>query len=148
MRAVDLVGGALLCALSLALIFIVIPADHPGGRWTGLSPYFFPIVVAVAIAFFSLALSIQAARQTYSTEEKQAPITWPQLAMLVLAMALIVAGVFVISRFGVWVGGPLLIAAMMLFMGERNPVFILPTATIPVLVVHVLVNQVLGSPLP
>jgi hypothetical protein len=148
MRAVDLVCGAVLCALSLALIFIVIPADNPGGRWTGLSPYFFPIVVAGAIAFFSLALSVQAARQTYSAEEKSPPIAWSQLAMLLLAMAVIIAGVIGISRLGVWIGGPLLIAAIMLFMGERSPVFILPTAIIPVLVVHVLVNQFLGSPLP
>lgn len=148
MRAVDLVCGALLCALSLALIFIAIPADHPGGRWTGLSPYFFPIVVAGGIAFFSLALSVQAARQTYAFEEEAAPITWSQLAMLVLAMTVIIAGVLVISRFGVWIGGPLLIVAIMLFMGERNPLFILPTAILPVLVVHMLVDQILGSPLP
>ncbi len=148
MRAVDLVGGALLCALSLALIFIIIPADNPGGRWTGLSPYFYPIVIASGIAFFSLALSIQAMRHEYSSEEKGAPVTWRQLAMLLFAMALIIAGVLVISYLGVWIGGPLLIVAIMLFMGERNPLFILPTAILPVLVVHVLVNQFLGSPLP
>lgn len=148
MRAVDLLGGAFLCIASLALIFLVIPADNPGGRWTGLSPYFYPIVIASGIAFFSLALSIQAMRHDYSGEEKEAPVTWRQLAMLIFAMALIIAGVLVISYYGVWIGGPFLIVAMMLFMGERNPLYILPTAILPVLVVHVLVNRFLGSPLP
>jgi hypothetical protein len=148
MRMVDLVGGAVLCVLSLILIFIVIPADDSGGRWIGLSPYLFPIVVSGAIAVFSLGLCLQAARRIDSEEETSPPLELEQLLMFLFAMGLIVIGVFVIARAGVWIGGPLLIAMIMLFMGERNPVFILPTAILPVLVVHVLVTQFLGSPLP
>lgn len=150
MRAVDLVGGAVLCVLSLALIFVIIPMDDPGGDWTGLSPYFFPIVIAGAIAFFSLALSVQAARQAHSheDEDKAAPVKLEQLAMLLFAMALILTGVLAIAHLGVWIGGPFLIVAMMLFMGERNAAFIFPTAILPILVVNVLVDQFLGSPLP
>ena len=68
--------------------------------------------------------------------------------MFALSCALVVAGVVAIDFLGMIVGGPLLIAALMLFLGERGPLRILLTATLPVAAVYLLATHVLHAPLP
>ena len=147
MRLTDLFGGIALLAFSLAMIFVVIPAETEEGAWHGLSPYFYPIVMMAGIAAASAILALQAWRRR-DPEEPEFPLSLRQLAMFGLAAAIILAGVLAIHFFGAWIGGPALIAGLMLFMGERRPVRLVATSVIPVAVVHALVLYVLGSPLP
>jgi hypothetical protein len=49
---------------------------------------------------------------------------------------------------GIFVGAPLLIAAIMLLLSERSIIVIALTSTIPVLTVYVLARHVLMMPLP
>lgn len=135
-------------ALSLCMIFVVIPAETQEGVWFGLSPYFFPTLLMSGIALASALLIVQSARRPADGSEPPLSLSLRQLAMFALAAAIIVAGAVAIDLFGLWTGGPLLIAALMLFMGERRPLRIVATAVIPVAVVHLVVFYVLRSPLP
>jgi hypothetical protein len=76
------------------------------------------------------------------------PVRLRNLAMFAISAALVTAGALAIDFFGIVVGGPLLIAAFMLFLGERSVVRIAATATLPVAAVHLLATYVLHAPLP
>jgi hypothetical protein len=143
----DLVCGIALLVLSLAMIFVVIPAETEEGVWHGLSPYFYPRVTMAGIAVASALLALQAWRRR-DPDEPEFPLSPRQLAMFALMSAIVLAGALAIERFGIWIGGPALIAGLMLFMGERRPVRLVATSVIPVAVVHALVLYVLRSPLP
>lgn len=147
MRLTDLLSGIALLAFSLAMIFVIIPAETQEGAWHGLSPYFYPTVTMAGIAVASGCLAFQAWRRR-GGEEAELPLSLRQLAMFGLASAIILGGVIAIDYFGAWIGGPALIAGLMLFMGERRPIRIVATSVLPVAVVHALVLYVLGSPLP
>ncbi len=76
------------------------------------------------------------------------PIRLRNLLMFLFSAALVIAGAVAIDFLGMLAGGPLLIAAFMLFLGERNPIRILATSTLPVGVVYLLATYVLHAPLP
>ena len=147
MRLTDLVCGIALLGLSLLMIFAVIPAETEEGVWHGLSPYFYPTVMMAGIAVASGFLALQAWRRR-DPDEPEFPLSLRQLAMFGLAAAIVLAGVLAIDFFGAWIGGPALIAGLMLFMGERRPIRLVATSVLPVAVVHALVLYVLGSPMP
>ena len=147
MRLTDLVGGLALLAFSLAMIFVVIPAETEAGVWHGLSPYFYPVVTMAGIAVASGLLALQAWRRR-DPDEPEPPLSLRPLAMFGLASAIVLAGVLAIDFFGAWIGGPALICGLMLFMGERRPVRLVATSMLPVAVVQALVLYVLRSPMP
>jgi hypothetical protein len=147
-RRTDLLGGIALLAFSLVMIFVVIPAETAAGVWHGLSPYFYPTVMMAGIAVASVFLVLQAARQRGGGDTPGPPLDLRRLAMFGISAALIVSGVLAIDFFGIWIGGPALIAGTMLFMGERRPLRIVATSLLPVGVVYLIVLYVLRSPLP
>jgi hypothetical protein len=148
MRRADLIGGAGLFVLGLVMILVVIPSGTTAGLWHGLSPYFYPTVMVSGIMICAVLLEIQAFRRPDLYEDQPPPIGRRQLMNFLLASLIILAGVLVIDAFGIWIGGPLLIAGIMLFMGETSLVRIVPTAFLPVAVVHAIVTWILKSPLP
>lgn len=148
LRRADLIGGIFMLALSLCMIFVVIPAETQEGVWFGLSPYFFPTLLMAGIAFASALLIVQSVTRPARGSEPPLALSPRQLAMFGIVAAIIVAGVVAIDLLGLWTGGPVLIAALMLFMGERRPLRIVATSIIPVAVVHLVVFYVLRSPLP
>ncbi|HEY9566487.1 MAG TPA: hypothetical protein VIR38_00235, partial [Thalassobaculum sp.] len=76
------------------------------------------------------------------------PIRPRDLQMFAISSGLVIAGAVLVDFAGVIVGGPLLIAAFMLFLGERSVLRIALTATLPVGAVYLLAIHVLRSPLP
>ncbi len=68
--------------------------------------------------------------------------------MFLLAAGITLGGVLLIDRFGFLIGGPALIAALMIFLGERSPLRIVLTATLPVGLVYLLAIYVLRTPVP
>lgn len=147
MRRADLIGGIVLFAFSLVMIFVVIPMETAEGVWHGLSPYVYPITMMAGIAVASLLLVLQGLRSR-GEAEAEVPLSLRQLAMFGLVGVLVLGGAIAIDFFGVWIGGPALIAAIMLFMGERRPIRLVATSIVPVGAVYLLVLHVLGSPLP
>ncbi len=68
--------------------------------------------------------------------------------MFIVAGSLALGGVLLVDWFGILIGGPALIAILMIFLGERNPLRLVLTATLPVGVVYLLATHVLGTALP
>lgn len=148
MRTVDLIAGIGLLSFVAVMVFVIIPAENSEGIWHGLSPYFYPTVMLVGIAVSSAGLVVQAALKKSLYDDQPNTLTWWQLGCFLLLGAIILACVLVIDWFGLWIGGPLLIAAVMIYMGERKPLIIVPTGLATVAVVHVIVTYGLKIPLP
>ena len=145
----DLAGGIALALAGLLLIFVIIPLQTEEGMYFGLPPTFFPILLSVGVTACSAALAIRAWLRLRSGRALQPmPLRLWNLVMFALSCALVVAGVVAIDFLGMIVGGPLLIAALMLFLGERGPLRILLTATLPVAAVYLLATHVLHAPFP
>jgi hypothetical protein len=145
----DLVGGAGLTLVGLLLIFVVIPLSTEEGMYYGLAPTFFPTLLASCLTLCAAALTLQARHRMQSDRPgRPLPIDRWNLLMFGLSALLAVAGVIAIDMFGIVWGGPALIAAFMLFLGERHPVRIALTATLPVAAVYLLALYVLGAPVP
>lgn len=148
MRRADIVGGVIMLVFSISMIFVIIPAETMQGQWTGLSPYFYPMLMSGGIGVFAIGLLAQTTlRPNYYTDQA-VPLTAIQFGMFLIIAAIVFAGVLAIDNFGIWIGGAFTIAAVMLFMGERNPLIIVPTALIPIAVVYLIVTYLLRSPLP
>ncbi|SDG16698.1 MULTISPECIES: tripartite tricarboxylate transporter TctB family protein [Thalassobaculum] len=149
MEKADLAGGIALALVGVLLIFVVIPLDTEEGMYFGLPPTFFPTLLSIGLTLLAIALATKAwFRLRAGGTLQQAPIRLRNLLMFAIAAALVVAGAVVIDFFGMIVGGPLLIAAFMLFLGERSVIRVLATATLPVAAVYLLATYVLRAPLP
>ncbi|MFT5509390.1 MAG: hypothetical protein ACI89J_002473 [Hyphomicrobiaceae bacterium] len=148
MRTVDLIAGIGLLSFVAMMVFVIIPAENSEGIWHGLSPYFYPTLMLVGIAASSLGLVLQTAFKKQLYQDQPNSISRWQIGCFLLLGIVIFVCVLVIDWAGLWVGGPLLIAATMVFMGERNPLVIVPTGFVTVAVVHVIVTYGLKIPLP
>lgn len=149
MEKADLAGGVLLALLGVLLIFVVIPLDTEEGMYFGLPPTFFPTLLSVGLTLLAVALAAKAwIRLRAGGPRQPAPLRLRNLLMFGISGALVVAGAVIIDFFGMIAGGPLLIAVLMLFLGERNVLRILATATLPVAAVYLLATYVLQAPLP
>lgn len=149
MEKADFIGGVFFALVGILLIFVVIPLDTEDGMYFGLPPTFFPTLLSVGLTVIALALAAKAwLRLRARGTQQPMPIQFWNLAMFAISAALVIAGVLVIDFFGVIAGGPLLIAALMLFLKERNPIRILLTSTLPVAAVYLLAIYVLRTPLP
>lgn len=139
----------MLALLGVLLIFVVIPLDTEEGMYFGLPPTFFPTLLSVGLTLLAMALAAKAWMRLRSGGPRQpAPLRLRNLLMFCISGALVVAGAVIIDFFGMIVGGPLLIAAFMLFLGERSVIRVLATSTLPVAAVYLLATYVLQAPLP
>lgn len=147
MRRADLIGGIVLALAGLAVLFVVIPTTTRTGSWTGLSPYFFPTVAMVGFTLCAGLLILQALLRPTLYEEST-PLHLTEVRNFGLVALLIVAAVLVIDAAGLLIGGPVLIAAVMLFMGERRWLRVVLVSVLPVVVAYVFIRHVLQAPVP
>ena len=148
MRKVDTAAAIFLLAFVGVMLFVIIPLEDEGGSWHGLSPYFFPVALLFGIAVSSVGLLFQAWMKPARYEDQPNPLSWSDLGFFLLISAIILVCTLIIHRFGTWIGGPLMIAAAMVFMGERNPLRIVPTAVITVAIAQTIATYGLQTPLP
>jgi hypothetical protein len=148
MRKVDIAAAMLFLAFVGVMLFVIIPLEDDSGTWHGLSPYFFPVVLLFGIAASSVGLLVQAWTKPARYEDQPNPLSWSDLGFFLLIGAIILACTLIIHRFGTWIGGPLMIAAAMIFMGERSPIRIVPTAVITVAIAQAIATYGLKLPLP
>jgi hypothetical protein len=105
--------------------------------------------MAVGLTASAAGLALRAWRRRARSDDDDAlPITAWNLAMFVIAAALAVAGTVAIDYLGMLYAGPALIAALMLFMGDRGALRIVLTSTLPVALVYLMARYVLYAPLP
>ncbi|MEJ8572074.1 tripartite tricarboxylate transporter TctB family protein [Microbaculum marinum] len=149
MDKADLIGGAGLALLGFLMIFVIIPASTEEGMYFGLSPTFFPTLLTVLLTACALGLVAQSLlRMRRRVASRPFPLTSWNFLMFLASACLAFGGILAIDWFGMLVGGPILIGALMLFLGERNPLRIALTATVPVGLVYLLAIHVLGTPVP
>ncbi|MGD9806758.1 MAG: tripartite tricarboxylate transporter TctB family protein [Hyphomicrobiaceae bacterium] len=149
MRTVDIVAAIGLLIFTALIAFVVIPSESADGVWYGLSPYFYPMVMLAGIAISSIGLLVQAlTRPSVYADQPKVPISRAEVGFFLLAFAIIFVSTLVLHWFGTWVGGFVMIAGLMLFMGELSPLRIVAVA-IPTLVVnYAIVTWGLQIPLP
>ena len=148
MRKVDIVVAALLLVFVGVVLFVIIPLEDPGGTWHGLSPYFFPVLMLLGVAVSCAGLLYQALTKPSMYVDQPNPLTWSDLGFFLLISAIILVTTVIIHWYGTWIGGPLMIAAAMIFMGERSPIRIVPTAIITVAIAQAIATYGLQTPLP
>ncbi len=149
MRRIDIVAATGLLGFVALMVLVIIPGENSEGVWHGLSPYFYPIVMLTGVALSSVGLLVQALTDKNAyRNQSETPLTWSEFGFFLLACVLIFAGVLVLHWLGTWAGGVTLIAALMLFMGERNPLRIAAVVVPTIAVTWVLVTWVLKIPLP
>jgi len=149
MRKVDAIAAVLLLVLVAVVVFVIIPRENSGGVWHGLSPYFYPMVMLAGLAFGSAGLLVQALTRPNSYDDQsKTPVTREELGFFLLAGTIVLVATFVIHKFGFWIGGPVLIAGIMVFMGEVRPLRIALVAAPTIVATWVLVTWVLKIPLP
>ena len=149
MRRVDIFTSLGLLGFVALMVLVIIPREAGGGVWHGLSPYFYPAIMLAGVALSSLGLLIQAlTRPSAYKDQPEKPITWPDLGFFLLISVLIFASVLVLHKFGTWVGGIVLIAATMIFMGEFNPLRIAAVAVPTLGLTYAIVTWGLKIPLP
>ena len=134
--------------LGLLVLFVIIPAEADGDTWSGVSPLFFPTIIAAGFTLAAAGLLVRAVLRPDDYEGMGMPAKAQDLGFFVIACALILAGAFAIHGFGFVWGGPFLVAVLMLFMGERNWWRIVPMSVVPVAVIFFFVHKVLNAPLP
>ena len=149
MEKADLAGGVAIALFGILMIFVVIPLDTEEGMYYGLPPTFFPTLLCIGVTGCAVALAGRAwLRLRAGGAQRPMPIRPRDLLMFAISSGLVIAGAVIIDFAGIIVGGPLLIAAFMLFLGERNLLRIALTATLPVGAVYLLARHVLHAPLP
>ena len=149
MRRIDTFAAIGLLAFVALMVFVVIPRETTEGVWHGLSPYFYPIVMLAGIALSSIGLLVQAITRPAAYEQQSAaPLSLAELGFFLLSFAIVVAAVFVLHWFGTWAGGIALMAALMIFMGERNPLRIAAVTVPTIAITWAIVTWALKIPLP
>jgi hypothetical protein len=147
-RRSDICAGAALVVLGLFVLFVVIPAEAEGDTWSGVSPLFFPTIIAAGFTLASAGLVLQAWLRPATYAGMEAPAKWRDIGFFLVACAVIGSGVLLIHGIGILWGGPVLVGSVMLFMGERSLRRILPISILPVTVIYFFVTKVLNAPLP
>jgi hypothetical protein len=135
----DRIVGLTLTILGLLLLFVIFPIaieDIEGGS---IQPNTLPNALAGLFAVCGLILALRPGQ--LSKREPQ------ELVMVVLYLAVIAAGLFVMSFFGFVIVAPLLALAIMLLFGERRPLWLALGSLAMPAVIWFLVVQVLGRAL-
>ena len=149
MDRADLIGGAGLALFGLLMIFVLIPMDTVQGQYFGLAPTLFPTLLSSLLTVCALGQVAQSITRIYRrAQPRPIPVSGWNLLMFLVAGSLALGGVVLIDWFGILIGGPVLIAILMVFLGERSPLRIVLTATLPVGLVYLLAIHVLGTAVP
>lgn len=149
MRKVDILTSIGLLGFVALMVLVVIPSEAGGGVWHGLSPYFYPAVMLAGVALSTVGLLLQAlTRPGAYADQPVKPLTFSEFGFFLLASVLIFGAVLVFHYFGTWPGGFVLIAAVMVFMGEFNPLRIVSVAIPTLALSYAIIVWGLKIPLP
>lgn len=144
MRKANLVAGALLFALSLALLFWIIPWQVEESFDGSVSPRLLPQICAAGIGVLAVILFLTNLR-TPQDENDPLPITGQDLKALLVIGGLLALGIYLFTVTGPIVACTVLVTGILFAMGERR---ILPFILIPAILLSgswVLFYKVLGT---
>lgn len=146
MRKADIVSGAVLCLLSLGLIFYWIPQQIDDSSMATISPRLVPYVAAILTAVLCAILVI------LRVSRKPTAVQRMVLPPRVLLWTGIVVGVILVSLALVQMVGPLagalvLPVILLLALGERSPVILVAVPAILTATGWLLLYKILGTAL-
>jgi hypothetical protein len=146
----EIVAGAVFAALSLIAIFVLIPGYVPHKAEFGPTPAFFPTVSAVLIGLCGVGMVLHRLLRGPQRQAADAPSPISRANLIFL---LVVGTVFVLTLAAmVWVGfipaGIGLVAALMLYMGNRRWLVIAATAVLTPFFLYAVFTWGFGIPLP
>ncbi|MDE0254493.1 MAG: tripartite tricarboxylate transporter TctB family protein [Rhodospirillaceae bacterium] len=129
MKRAELVAGVLLLVGALAALFWVVPAYTEVVEETSIQPATYPSIALWVVAILSGGLVAVSAVGLNRSGDSEAAIGLDNLRTLLLVGAIVTAAFVAMDFLGYLVGGIGLVAALMLYMGVRNP---LSLALVPV----------------
>ena len=144
MRMANLVAGALLFALSLALLFWLIPWQVEESFDGSVSPRLLPQICAAGIGLRAIILFVTNLRASPDTNDAL-PVTGQDVKALLVIGGLLALGIYLFTIAGPIVACTVLVTGILFAMGERR---ILPFILIPVILLSgswVLFYKVLGT---
>lgn len=125
--------------------FAMLPSDMPDTSF-GLPAWLMPVVALGLIGLMSLLLMVRALMAKGPDETPSAE--YRDAAALLPGLVLSAMGAAAVAWLGFLMGGPLLIAALMLLIGERRPLRIVLVSVLPPALLALFATHVLGVPLP
>lgn len=136
----DRVSGAFFCLFGLAMYLYVIPVYVETAEGGSLSPNTLPNIISLVIAVSGGFLVIKPTKQQLRDPRK--------MAITGLYVLLLVAGIYAMSWFGFVYVAPVLALAIMWFIGERRPLWLISGVVIMPAAIWFTVTQLLGRGLP
>jgi hypothetical protein len=149
MRKAELIAGIIVLVFGLVLIFWIIPDQSERVSDVSIQPAVYPLIAAWAMVGFSAVLI--AGRLTLLTsqgESRPGPFDAAAWLHLVFMLAILLAALLAFAYLGFIVGGIALVAALMLYMGARNPVVLVGIAVGIPLVIWAFFELLLERSLP
>lgn len=114
-------GGFILGLFSLLLYFVVIPREIVFAKQQlGVSPQYFPNLLAGMLFALSAALGIDGYRIRNKRHQRQFDITWKETKLVAVTLAVIALQIIGFDAVGYLIPAMLAIAALMYVYGHRN----------------------------
>jgi len=136
----DRISGAFFCLFGLAMYFFVIPVYVETADGGSLSPNTMPNIISIIIAVSGGILFLKPTKQQLRDPRK--------MAITGFYVLLLVAGIYAMSRFGFEYVAPVLALAIMWFIGERRPLWLISGVVLMPAAIWFAVTQLLGRGLP
>ena len=148
MKRAELIAGILLLAGALAMIFWVVPAYTEIVEDTSIQPATYPSIALWAVALLSALLIAVSAVGLRRPGDGEAAINLGNLKTLLLVGAIVAVAFVAMDYLGYLVGGIGLVAALMFYMGVRNPVSLVLAPVGSAGIVWLFFEVLLERPLP
>ncbi len=139
LRKYNIISGALLFITSLVFLLAVIPNETAPGEEYGMPPAFLPNIIMIVIGVLSAALLLLNLLGKKKQESDPVPITANNWLHLLIFAVIILASLLLMTAIGFIASGALMIAAYMIYMGQRKIIPILLTSIItPIFIYYML----------
>lgn len=130
----NMIASCALVGFSVALMVYLIPTQIVESSG-GLSPRLFPYAACIATCLGGLTLFVRSIRRPSSTNS-EVKSTFSLLPLSVLVS--LATFIFLFEKVGYFVSAPVLIAALMLIYGNRNPLIVLMTTAVSSISLYVM----------
>lgn len=146
-RKLEAMAGIVIAIAGLATLVFLIPTYVATGFGFGLSPRVFPYVCAAAITALGLLLLLTRVVGEGGSGAIS-PVTVPMMRVFALIVGALALSIAVLSVFGYFAGGIVMVASFMILMGERSLLKVFSVSAIWTSALWILFEKMLGTPLP
>jgi len=145
----QMVGGTILALFAVALYFIIIPAEIIFAQVRmGVSPRYFPNLLAGLLFIFAVALAVDGYRMRDHKKMKSYSVTAKDLRIVLFTLGVIALQIIGFDLIGYLVPAMLAIAVCMYMYGQRNYLLIVLVSVLLPLGIKYFFEQMLQVALP